>query len=57
MWSRMKEFVKFGVVGGINTGLNLVIYWICVGLGIHYLVANTVGFVITVAISYVLNAL
>ena len=55
MWSRMKEFVKFGIVGGINTGLNLVIYWICVGLGIHYLVANTVGFVITVAISYVLN--
>lgn len=55
MWSRIGEFVKFGIVGGINTVLNLVIYWICIWLGIHYLAANATGFVITVAISYVLN--
>lgn len=55
MWNRIKEFVKFGLVGGVNTVLNLVIYWICTGIGIHYLVANAIGFMITVAISYVLN--
>ncbi len=52
-----KQFVSFGIVGGINTILGLVIYWVMVGAGIHYLIANTVGFIITVAISYVLNNL
>lgn len=50
-----KQFLSFGMVGGINTILGLMIYWICVNVGIHYLIANTVGFVITVAVSYVLN--
>ena len=51
----IRQFVKFGFVGGVNTVLSLVIYWVLVGLGIHYFVTNTVGFIITVAISYVLN--
>ncbi len=55
MWSRIREFVTFGIVGGINTVLNLVIYWVCMWFGIHYLLANAAGFIITVAISYVLN--
>ncbi len=57
MWSRIKEFVKFGIVGAVNTILHLIIYWICTWIGIHYLAANAVGFVITVAISYILNNL
>jgi len=31
------------------------IYWVCIWVGIHYLIANAAGFIITVAISYVLN--
>lgn len=50
-----RQFIKFGLVGGINTILNLIIYWFCIRIGIHYLAANTIGFLITVAISYVLN--
>lgn len=53
----IEQFIKFGLVGVVNTVLGLVIYWGCVALGIHYLLANAVGFVITVAISYVLNNL
>ena len=45
------------MVGAVNTILGLAIYWICVSFGIHYLIANTIGFIITVAISYVLNNL
>lgn len=52
-----KQFINFGLIGGINTILNLVIYWICIRIGIHYLLANIIGFVITVTISYVLNNL
>ena len=49
------QFVKFGLVGAINTVLSLVIYWICIWGEIHYLVANAIGFFITVTLSYVLN--
>lgn len=51
----LKQFTKFGFVGGVNTILSLLIYWVCVGLGLHYLLANLIAFLITVAISYILN--
>lgn len=51
----IKQLIDFGFVGGIITGLSLIIYWVCVYMGIHYQIANGIGFVITVAISYVLN--
>lgn len=53
----LKQFIKFGFVGAINTVLGLVIYWLCVFLGIHYLAANAIGFFITVTLSYILNNL
>lgn len=49
------QFLKFGIVGGINTVLSYLIYFVCVRVGIHYAVANFVAFVITVFISYLLN--
>lgn len=51
----VKQFILFGIIGFVNTVLSLVIYWICVGIGIHYFLANAIAFIITVAISYVLN--
>ena len=33
----------------------MVIYWISVGIGFHYFLANAIAFIITVGISYVLN--
>ena len=50
-----RQFISFGLVGGINTILSLVIYWGLVRLGTHYLIANAIAFIITVAISYALN--
>ena len=49
------QFVKFGMVGAINTILTLVIQWVFLALGFHYLVGSIVSFVITVIIAYVLN--
>ncbi len=50
------QFIKFGMVGGINTILSYVIvngmyYW----MGINEQIGNITGFVITVFISYILN--
>ena len=55
MKKSLKEFLCFGVVGVLNTILSIIIYWTCLLLGMHYLIGNAVGFIITVAISYILN--
>lgn len=49
------QFVKFGIVGGLNTVLSYAIYFVCIRMGIHYAIANLIAFVITVFISYLLN--
>lgn len=51
----IKQFISFGLIGGLNTILSLGIYWLVVYLGGHYLLANAIAFAITVFISYVLN--
>lgn len=42
------QFVKFGIVGLSNTLIGYVVYTICVWLGMHYLLANVVGFWVSV---------
>lgn len=55
-WRKLlTQFVKFGMVGAVNTVLSLVIQWIFLALGFYYQIGNAVAFVITVFISYLLN--
>ena len=42
------QFLKFGVVGFSNTIIGYVVYSACIWVGIHYLIANVVGFVVSV---------
>ena len=50
------QFIKFGFVGGINTVLSYVIYYVlCIILGFNYLLSQGIAWFITVFISYVLN--
>ncbi len=51
----VKQIISFGIVGLIMTSISLVIYWLGVRFGVHYLLANAIGFVVSVAIGYVLN--
>ncbi len=51
----LKQLVAFGFVGMTITVLSLIIYWGCIYVGIHYQIANAIGFIITVALAYVLN--
>jgi len=46
------QFVKFGLVGISNTIISLAIYYVLILLGLHYLVANTIAFVISVLNAY-----
>lgn len=49
------QFVKFGLVGLTNTAVAYAIYALVIWLGGHYIVANIVSFVVSVAWSFLLN--
>lgn len=50
------QFIKFGLVGVSNTVVSYVVYLIFVYFGMHYIIANFIGFVAGVLNSYVWNS-
>lgn len=49
------QFIKFGIVGFSNTLISLAVYYILVFLGWNYLLANTMGFLISVCNAFFWN--
>lgn len=49
------QFIKFGLVGLSNTAISLGVYYIFIWLNFHYIIANTMGFIISVFNSYYWN--
>lgn len=49
------QFIKFGIVGVSNTLISLAIYYILVYFNCNYIVANTIGFIISVLNAYYWN--
>lgn len=50
------QYLKFIVVGSINAMVNYVAYAAVIFVGGHYVLANIVGFVLSVLSSYLLNS-
>ncbi len=44
----LNQLIRFGLVGVLNTLVSQATYMICVALGMHYLAASVIGFVISV---------
>jgi putative flippase GtrA len=49
------QFIKFGVVGFSNTAVSYIIYYALVYIGLHYLIASVVGFIVSVLNSFFWN--
>ena len=49
------QFIKFGIVGFSNTLISLAVYYILVFFGWNYLLANTMGFLISVCNAFFCN--
>jgi putative flippase GtrA len=49
------QFVKFGIVGVSNTLLTLVVYTVLLQLGVWYLAASAIGFVVGATNGFLLN--
>lgn len=50
------QFIKFGMVGVSNTCISLATYYILVYFGIYYIVANTVGFCLSILNAFFWNS-
>lgn len=51
----MKQLIKFGLVGVLNTFITFIVYNILNYFGINYFISNGIGYVAGVANSYVWN--
>ncbi len=51
-----KEFIKFGIVGGIGTLINIgILYFFTEKFGIHYLISAIFSFIIAMTSNFILN--
>ena len=55
LMSTIKQFIKFGLVGVSNTLISLGTYYLLYFLGVNFLIAKTVGFIVSVLNSYYWN--
>lgn len=49
------QFIKFGIVGLSNTIISFAVYYILLYLQVNYIIANTMGFIISVLNAYYWN--
>lgn len=52
---RFEQFIKFGIVGISNTLINLLVYYLCLFLGLSYITAYTLGFIVSVCNAFYWN--
>lgn len=51
------EFFKFGIVGGINTGISFGIYFVLINYThIYYVICSAIAYVLGIFSSYMLNS-
>lgn len=54
-WATFLQFIKFGLVGVSNNLICYLVYLALVMLGVHYVLANVIGFTVSVFNSYYWN--
>lgn len=56
MWNKFSQIIKFGIVGVSNTVISLAVYYICLQLYMHYLVAYVISFLASVSNAFFWNS-
>ena len=52
---KVKEFISYGIVGVMTTLVNYIVYFICLKIGIHWLISNSLAWMIAVIFAYFSN--
>ncbi|MFC3750512.1 GtrA family protein [Paenibacillus sp. GCM10012306] len=47
--------MKYGFWGAITTGINLLLFFLLERLGLYYIIANIISYVLAVLVNYILN--
>ena len=55
MRSVFEQFIKFGVVGCINTATSLLIYYVLLFFNVQYLLASISGYIFSSVVGFILN--
>lgn len=55
MIKTLLQFIKFGIVGFLNTIISYVIYALLTYLGVYYVISNIIGFIASVLNSFFWN--
>lgn len=55
MGEKIVELFKYGIYGVITTIINLALFFGLEKIGVYYLAANTLSYIIAVVINYFLN--
>ena len=56
MKTKLFEFLGYGLAGGACTYVNLLLFVVMERMGMHYLLANTLSYIVAVVINYFLNS-
>lgn len=54
-WAFVRQVFKFGLVGFSNTAVAFAVYYTLVFLGVHYIAANILGYIISVLNAFFWN--
>ena len=52
---KVKEFISYGIVGVMTTLVNYIIYFICLKIGISWLISNSLAWMVAVIFAYFSN--
>lgn len=52
---KVKEFISYGIVGAMTTLVNYIVYFICLKLGINWLISNSLAWMVAVIFAYFSN--
>lgn len=54
-YNRYREFILYGIIGGLSATLDFAIFTILAGIGIPIIVSNIIGVVSGITTSFLLN--
>lgn len=53
---KYSQFIKFSIVGVMNTTISLIVYYILLFFGMHFLIANAIGYLVGIINGFILSS-
>ena len=52
---KIKELIRYGIVGVLTTLVNYVVYFVCLKIHLNWLISNSFAWVVAVVFAYIMN--